>query len=455
MTTLFLAATVQGQLQWPNLQYRVVTIGLERPVDIQQPDIGTNRIFVVEQPGRIQVFGNEDGKQTFLDISDRVEDGGNEQGLLGLAFPPNYEEKGYFYVDYTTDRAGMNGDSVLSRFHVMEDNPNQADPESEEIVLTVDQPFGNHNGGQLQFGPDGYLYFGLGDGGSGRDPQGNAQDHGTLLGKMLRIDVEGAVGEEEAYLIPPDNPFVDVDGSRDEIWALGLRNPWRFSFDRKTGDMYIGDVGQNALEEIDFEPADAEGGRNYGWDFYEAGERRESFNSGTPPDGLIFPIFEYPRGLGISVTGGYVYRGSQFPRMQGIYLFADFGTGRIWGTQRNAAGDWQTKLLADTDLQIATFGEDQAGRLYFATLSRGFVYQITDTRDRHYGELVRHEFSEGSFSFTIGVDRQQQYRIESSTDLDEWESFKTLEPDSRRLTVTDPTGGQESRQFYRWHELEQ
>jgi glucose/arabinose dehydrogenase len=327
---------------------------------------GSGRLFVAEQGGTVRIIRNGALEAVpFLDISGIVTAGG-EQGLLGLAFPPGFSAKRYFYVHYT-NRLNV-GDTVIARYRLSAD-PNLADPASGQQILTATQPFGNHNGGQLSFGPDGFLYIGLGDGGSGGDPLGNGQSLTTLLGKILRIDSEsGAI----PYLIPSGNPF--LGGRVSEIWAYGLRNPWRFSFDRKTGDLYIGDVGQGQFEEVDFQPASSSGGENYGWNIMEGAH---CFNAPTcTQTGLVLPVQEYPHADGdCSVTGGYVYRGALFPELRGVYLYGDFCTGRIWGLRR-FGGSWVNRLLLDTALNISTFGEDEAGELYLADYASGTIYTI-------------------------------------------------------------------------------
>lgn len=328
---------------------------LQRPVNLQAD--GSGRLFVIEKPGRIRIIENNQLLETpFLDITDRVGSNGNEQGLLGLAFHPRYQENGRFFVNYT-DTSG--GDTVIARFQVSSD-PNVADPNSEVQLLGIDQPFPNHNGGVLAFGPDGYLYAGLGDGGSQGDPNGNAQNTSVLLGKILRIDVDSA----EPYAIPSDNPFGN------EVWAYGFRNPWRFSFDRTTGDLYIGDVGQNQWEEIDFLPAGSPGGANFGWDHREGAHDYE----GGGPEGMIDPVAEYshPEG-GCSVTGSYVYRGSM-SEWQGIYLYGDYCTGMIWGLIQ-VDGGWQTQLLFDVDATITSFGQDEQGEIYMIS-DNGGIFRL-------------------------------------------------------------------------------
>ena len=335
-------------------QWQEIVSGLQRPVDLQVD--GSGRLFIIEKVGRIRIF--QDGQlleQPFLDISDRVGSSGNEQGFLGLAFHPQYAKNGRFFVNYTDKQ----GDTVIARFQVSSD-PNHADPNSEVGVLGADQPFPNHNGGVLTFGPDGYLYAGLGDGGSGGDPFGNAQNTNTILGKILRIDVDST----EPYAIPPDNPFGN------EVWVYGLRNPWRISFDRLTGDLYIGDVGQNAWEEIDFLPAGSPGRTNFGWNLREGAH---DYKGSASPD-LTEPVADYSHQEGgCSVTGGYVYRGSM-PEWNGIYLYGDYCTGLIWGLIHSNDG-WQKQQLFDMAVTITSFGEDEAGEIYLLSDS-GMVYRL-------------------------------------------------------------------------------
>jgi glucose/arabinose dehydrogenase len=324
-----------------------------------------DRLFVVEQAGTIQVVrAGAMGAAPFLDIQERVGDAGNEQGLLSLAFHPDYAANGHFYVNYTDN----SGDTVVSRFERQASNPDLADPASETIIIAVDQPFANHNGGQLQFGPDGYLYIGMGDGGSGGDPAGHGQDQTTLLGDLLRIDINSA----EPYAIPTDNPFAADSGRRGEIWGSGLRNPWRFSFDRATGDLYVADVGQGAWEEVNFQPAGV-GGANYGWNIFEGTHcyRGDNCQAG----GLVMPVAEYSHDHGCSVSGGYVYRGASFPVLSGIYFFGDYCSGIIWALARSEQGEWQTQQVALTGLRITSFGEDAAGELYVLDRAGG-LYQI-------------------------------------------------------------------------------
>jgi glucose/arabinose dehydrogenase len=352
---------------WPEPIFIRVADGLEQPVHLTDARDGSERMYIVEQPGRIKILkDNNVQENSFLDITDRVSSGG-EKGLLSIAFPLNYEDKKYFYVNYTN----ILGNTTVSRFQLGA-SEDIADSESEEIILTVEQPFSNHNGGQLAFGPDGFLYIAMGDGGSGGDPLGSGQNGNTLLGKMLRIDVESGT---KPYAIPDTNPFLLTAEFRPEIWALGLRNPWRFSFDRETGDLYIADVGQNQFEEVNVQFASSTGGENYGWNIMEA---LHCFNSTScEQSGLTTPVLEYGQSQGDkSITGGLVYRGKEFPRMQGMYFFADFVSGRMAGL-RWTNNQWQSSVLANTEFSISSFGEDGAGHLYLVDLS-GSIYRIED-----------------------------------------------------------------------------
>ncbi len=331
-------------------QWEVVAGGFASPVDIQHAGDASGRLFIVEQAGVIRILQNDALLELpFLDISERVDDGGNEQGLLGLAFHPDFANNGFFYVNYT--EAG--GDTVIARFS---SSGNTAFPESELRLLNVNQPFPNHNGGGLAFGPDGYLYIGLGDGGSGGDPLGNGQNLNTLLGKLLRIDVDGG----DPYAVPADNPFGN------EIFHYGLRNPWRFSFDSATGDLWIGDVGQGAYEEIDFLPAGTPGGVNFGWNRFEG---MHDYTAGDVPENYLPPLFEYSHSEGCSVTGGYVYRGT-LPEWQGVYFYGDYCTGKVWGALRNvfseSAEEAVSTVLFETGAQITSFGVDESGEVCLA-----------------------------------------------------------------------------------------
>ena len=349
--------------------YRWVPVasGSFEPTDIKFPDDGSGRMFVLEQPGRILIVQNGQVASTpFLDITAEVGSAGSEQGLLGLAFHPNFNANPSIYVYYTD----TNGSIVIARFTV---HGNQADPSSEKALLKIDKQFPNHNGGAVAFGPDGYLYLGLGDGGSEGDPLGNGQNTDVLLGKILRIDVN----QGDPFSIPSDNPFAQ-GGGRAEIWAYGLRNPWRISFDRLTGDLYIADVGQDLWEEVDFVAAGSPGSGNFGWNYREG---LHPYSHATPPAGLklIDPVTEYSHAEGgCAITGGYVYRGSM-AEWQGIYLFADFCSGLIWGLTRSgdsgANATWVRQLLFRTQAHITTFGQDQSGEIYFADRG-GTIYEL-------------------------------------------------------------------------------
>ncbi|MCF8240368.1 MAG: PQQ-dependent sugar dehydrogenase [Melioribacteraceae bacterium] len=352
---------------FPNLSF-------ENPVDIQHAGDNSNRIFIVEQEGRILVFNNDADTEeavVFLDIQDQVLYGG-EQGLLGLAFHPDYEENGYFYIDYTTDDPKR---TVISRYSVSSSDPNSADPTSETVLLEVYQPYSNHNGGQLIFGPDGYLYVSFGDGGSGGDPQNYAQNLAYLLGKMIRIDVDNN-SEGMKYSIPSDNPFANnSEGYREEIFAYGLRNAWRFSFDSGTDDLWAADVGQNKWEEINI----IESGKNYGWRLME-GLHCYNPSSGCDTTGLVMPIHEYYHDSdgGYSITGGFVYRGNSVSELIGKYVYGDFVTGNIWALDYNRDGIENQKIF-ETSYSISTFGTDQFEELYFASFSNGKIYKFAGT----------------------------------------------------------------------------
>jgi glucose/arabinose dehydrogenase len=357
----------------PRIKLKPLITGLDSPVAVTHAGDGSGRIFITLLVGQIFIFDSEQIlTEPFLDIESLISTGG-ERGLFSVAFHPNYTNNGFLFVNYTD----INGDTVIARYSVSAD-PNIADTGTATILLTVPQPFANHNGGQLQFGPDGFLYIGMGDGGSGGDPLDNAQGLDTLLGKILRIDVAGS----PTYDIPPDNPFIGEFGAREEIWALGLRNPWRFSFDRLTGDLFIADVGQNNLEEVNFQPVESQGGENYGWRLMEGSD---CFNPPANCDNgiLELPILEYDHSLGCSITGGYRYRGDKNPELFGIYFFGDFCSGRIWGATQDGTGEWNTKELLITDLAITAFGEDEDGEIYVTHFSQdeGTIYRIAEISD--------------------------------------------------------------------------
>jgi glucose/arabinose dehydrogenase len=335
---------------FPNLSFT-------RPVDLQHSGDDSDRLFVVEQRGVISVFkANVDvsNKSTFLDISTRVKDQGNEEGLLGLAFHPQFSQNGYFFVNYTAANPNR---TVISRFQTNSDG--YADANSEIIILEFNQPFSNHNGGQLAFGPDGMLYIAVGDGGSGGDPQNHGQNTETLLGTILRINVDEQSGQRN-YSVPADNPFINTEGFRDEIFAYGLRNPWRFSFDPVTKNLWTGDVGQNRLEEINIITS----GGNYGWNIMEG---RECFNpmSGCDKEGLELPVWQYGRAQGdVSVTGGYVYRGKILKQLEGLYIYADFASGRVWSLDVNNIQNPVNKEIVRASFPVSSFGVDKDNELY-------------------------------------------------------------------------------------------
>lgn len=345
-------------------------LSFTRPVDIQHANDNSNRLFVVEQEGIVSVFKNEasvSSKKTFLDIRSKVEDSGNEEGLLGLAFHSQYKTNGYFYVNYTANNPDR---TVISRFKVSATNPDAADPASELILLTFNQPYSNHNGGQVSFGPDGYLYIAVGDGGSGGDPRGHGQNLKTLLGSILRIDVNKQENGKK-YAIPSDNPFAgNKSGYKEEIYAYGLRNPWRLSFDPVTKKLWTGDVGQNAYEEIDI----IEKGGNYGWNVMEGKHCFEPKNN-CSRQGLKLPVWEYPRKEGISVTGGFVYRGPSLPALTGKYIYADYGSGKIWSLDASTSSP-RNSLLTESNLNISSFGVDPKNELYICAFD-GKIYMLT------------------------------------------------------------------------------
>ncbi len=343
------------------LEFEPVASGLSMPILATHAGDGSGRLFLVEQGGVIRVWDAGAVLATpFLDLSSDVSCCA-ERGLLGLAFHPRFASNGRFFVNYTDG----GGDTVISEFTVSSD-PNVADGSSERELLTFDQPFSNHNGGHLAFGPDGYLYIASGDGGDGGDPQNNGQDLDSLLGKLLRIDPDTGDG-------PGDNPFADGSG-REEIWAYGLRNPWRFSFDRRTGDLYLGDVGQNAIEEIDFQPSASAGGENYGWRLTEGSA---CFNPASNCDdgSLTPPILEYDHSEGCSVTAGYRYRGPAEHTLPRFFFYGDFCSGRIWGGLSDQLGNWRARELVNTSFSISSFGEDEAGEVYVVDYS-GTIYRL-------------------------------------------------------------------------------
>jgi len=356
-----------------------VATGFSNPLDIQQPHDGSGRLFVVEQGGHIQIVqsGGTRAGSPFLDVSGRAGfTSGGETGLLGLAFHPMYAQNRRFFVNYTRNSAGQL-QTVIAEFTSSASDPNFADAATENILFTLNQPFSNHNGGGLAFGKDGFLYIGLGDGGSAGDPQCNGQNINVLLGKMLKIDVDSQPAAGLNYAIPTNNPFVGQNG-RDEIWLYGLRNPFRFSFDTANGNLWIGDVGQNTYEEVDM-LTPQQGGANMGWNIREGAH---PFPSSCTQTGntLIDPIFDYDHAQGdITVIGGHVYHGTKMPALAGGYVFGDFGSGRIWSLTQSGQTWTRGNLTTTSAGDLSAFGEDQNGELYVARYSSGMVERIHQT----------------------------------------------------------------------------
>ena len=429
---------VEKLLEWPRIN---LPGDLEMPIQITNAGDGSGRLFVVEQRGRIRIIS--DGRLLalpFLDISEHVSLD-KERGLLGLVFPPGYAEKRYFYVNYT-DRQG---NTVVARYRLTSD-PNVADPNSDEIILRIDQPNRYHNGGHMAFGPDGYLYIGTGDGGPSDDPENRGQDTGTLLGKMLRIDVESGISP---YAIPDDNPFVQTAGYRGEIWALGLRNPWGFAFDRKTGDLFIADIGNVEFEEINHQPASSKGGENYGWAVMEG--LRCFDKDSCDSSGLTLPIAEYPRSKGCAVIGGTVYRGSRFISLQGIYFYADFCSGRIWGLKR-VGGSWQSVLLYDAPFMIRAIGEGEDGNLYAADYRNGIILELNVPSPRaNVALLGSASASNGQESAPLAIDDDPESIWSAGGGAIQWLEL-TLDKfylvDRIELVVTQAPAGETSHQIW-------
>lgn len=402
-TIILISISLQAQAQVP------ADVGLELVgnvsdnVGVRHANDGSNRLFVITQDGAIRIIDAQGNllPTPFIDIDAKVNSNGNEQGLLGLAFHPNYSQNGYFYVNYT--KSGTNsGDTIIERYEVDALDANLANPNSGVVLMRVIQDFSNHNGGNIEFGPDGYLYIGMGDGGSFGDPNSRGQNLGSVLGSMMRIDVDNnnapnhpapVLSSDHAcpqdgnnYAIPADNPFVNTSGACPEIWSYGLRNPWRWSFDKDTGDLYIGDVGQNSWEEIDYQPANNAGGENYGW------KCREGFNAyGGCPDSLAYtpPILEKSHANSrCSITGGYLYRGP-VASIQGQYIYGDYCSGQIWfatpGNESNLTEPWiesEWSIPGGVSFQFAltSFGEDETGHVYIVKRG-GEIYRITGNPD--------------------------------------------------------------------------
>ena len=437
----------------PNPFFPLVQSGFSSPLALVD---AAGTLLVVERRGRVVEL---EGRAVFLNIESRVLSGG-ERGLLGMAVPPGFGSPGkrHFYVNYT--RAG-DGATVVSRF-LLEDGGADlvGDAASEEILLTIAQPFSNHNAGDIHFGSDGFLYIATGDGGSGNDPGDRAQDLGTKLGKMLRIDVEGP-GPGNGYAIPGDNPFIGSIPGEDEIWAYGLRNPFRFSFDRATGDLWIGDVGQNRIEEVDFLPAGTGAGSNFGWDYYEGDFRNTSANNGSPIPpppfaDTVAPVFQYSRSdaqSGVSITGGVVYRGDRFPRFSGRYFVIDFSSRNLWSVRPTGGGSFESEYLGVGPTQVAAFGEDSDGEVYLVSLS-GSIFALEDTLDRNELSITAEGPDEnGMVTVTWGVEAGETYQLAQSSTLNTWipigdPILATLE-DARSISVeVDVSGVPNGRIFF-------
>jgi glucose/arabinose dehydrogenase len=370
---VLLALNLSSTAQTPELSFESFQTGFSSPTTITHA--GDDRIFVLEQDGLVKIIENGD-VSTFMNIksivsspADDIDTYADELGLLGLAFDPDFENNGYFYLNYTNNDLN----TIVSRFSVNPDDSDQGDDNSEEVIIEIEQPYSNHNGGCIAFGPDGYLYIGMGDGGNGGDPQGFGQNMTSLLGKVLRLDVSTL-----PYSVPSTNPFVGNDDYSPEIWASGLRNPWRFSFDTETGDLWIADVGQNAWEEVDFQSANSQGGENYGWNCFEG---FEPFQDNVCTDEVTEPVHTYENNgypNDCSITGGFVYRGTTYPNFNGHYIFGDYCTGKIFtlSDQGNASLDLSTQ--ENTDIFISCFGEDSNGELYLADRNTGEIFSVVD-----------------------------------------------------------------------------
>ena len=435
------------------ISFQEVASGLTNPVFITNAGDGSGRIFIVEQTGFIRILKNGSLLSTpFLDIHTIIKSGG-EQGLLALAFHPSYGTNGIFFVAYTAPRNGdsMGSNLVLEKFSVSANNPDLANSNSGVILLTISHPDNsNHNGGTLAFGGDGYLYWSTGDGGSGGDPPNNAQQLNNLLGKILRIDVNSGL----LYSIPTNNPFSSSNDPniRKEIWAYGLRNPWRFSFDRLTYDLYIGDVGQDIEEEVDFQVASSTGGQNYGWHILEGNLCYNPSSNCIAPSGYVPPVTTYDHGtndsFGCALTGGYVYRGSNFPSLAGQYFYGDYCTGRLFSLHKDPTLGWQSVQLLDTPYNISTFGEDEQGELYLADLGTGKIYNIRYQEAPHVTSISRANISptaSASVNFTVtfsenvtGVDNNDFSLIKTATI--NGESVTGVSGGPKVYTVTVNTG---------------
>lgn len=448
----------------PPIASQKVVTGLSKPLFVTAPPGDTNRIFIVEQGGKIKVAPLATYKvetTPFLTISGLLS--GNEQGLLGLAFHPGYATNGYFFVNYTITGGGAAGHTEIARFQAKGDpkTSNLADLATRKIFLSYNQPEANHNGGWIGFGPDGYLYIAAGDGGGGDDRHGtigNGQDRNSLLGKLLRIDVDTG----DVAGIPDGNPFKGDTAKKQEIWAYGLRNPWRCSFDRLTGELWIGDVGQNTREEIDVIPAGV-GGLNYGWRPREGAIQNPNYDGSpypleNPVAPVTEPVYDYPRGLGVSVTGGYVYRGAAIPGLRGYYIFADYGSARLWGFTRNAAAVENFQELTSVldpgspkPIQnISSFGEDAGGEMYICDLNDGEIFKIIPPPSAQ-PQIANHRVANGQFQFSFDAAAGKAYVVEYRAELlaGSWQTLRSVASStvSTFVSVADPLGN--SQRFYR------
>ena len=362
-------ATAVASQPVTEIQLVPVTNGLTWPVALAHAY--DDRLFIAEQAGRIRILDNGTLlPESFLDIQHKVRNDPerlwDEQGLLGLAFHPRFQENGLFFVNYTSEN---DGSTILAHYRVDATNPNRADPLSETVILSIGQPYDDHNAGHLQFDQDGFLYMAAGDGGDWGDPHGNSQNPGTLLGSILRLYVDA----NDTYTVPSTNPFVGDTSKRGEVWVYGLRNPWRFSFDRLTGDLYIADVGQALWEELNFLPGGGQGGENLGWNIVEGPACYDTEN--CDKSGFVEPIVTYEHNPGCAIVSGYIYRGLQFPSLAGNYFFADYCQGTIWSLM-NSNGEWVQNEVYQDDIWLSSFGEDVNGELYVLAHRDGIVYQI-------------------------------------------------------------------------------
>jgi len=424
----------------PDLDLIQIT-SVSQPVDITGAGDGSGRLFLVEKGGRIRIydlFSSTLLSGNFLDISTLVFNSG-ERGLLGLTFHPDYVNNGYFYVNYSMAGSGA---TRISRFTASPSSANTVAASTEQYILTIPQPFSNHNGGDMAFGPDGYLYIALGDGGSAGDPGNRAQNGQELLGKMLRIDINNSSGGNN-YAIPPDNPYAGVQSPeiKDEIWAFGLRNPWRFSFDRSTGDVWIADVGQGAWEELNYQPASSTGGENYGWRCYEGNHNHNTSGCGSMSS-YDAPIFEYshnPTTGGNSVTGGFVYRGNDVPGLQGWYVMADYTSDNFWLIQYNGSG-WTADLQTNVPVtNIVTFGEDDNGELYSASLD-GAVYKVSGIVLPVELTDFAGQFLDGHIQLTWTTETEKNsdyFQIERKTENTDFEPVGTVRASGESVITRD------------------